>query len=147
MKFWAVNAGPAVIDMPRKYVDQLARFLAKRGVNLVRMHGPLYIQNGPQAGQIDKPHLDNVFYFIAAMKREGIYSHLSIHFQHWLRINELPQFPGYTSDTLPFRHPLLQSRFPEDLPVVVECAAQHAQPAHRQHAGERAGHGIARAAQ
>ena len=35
-KFWGVNAGPAVMDMPRKYVDQLAKFLARRGVNLGR---------------------------------------------------------------------------------------------------------------
>lgn len=102
IKFWAVNAGPAVIDMPRAYVDSLAKFLAKRGVNMVRMHGPLYIQSGPQAGQVDKKHLDNVFYFVSALKREGIYAHLSIHFQHWLNISQLPQFEGYAADTLPF---------------------------------------------
>ncbi len=102
IKFWAVNAGPAVVDMPRRYVDQLARFLAKRGVNLVRYHGPIYIQNGPDAGKIDQARLDNLFYFIAAMKREGVYTHLSIHFQHWLRLNELQQFAGYDAQTLPF---------------------------------------------
>ncbi len=95
VRFWAVNGGNAIADQPRHYVDKLARYLAKRGVNMIRLHGGMYHGRGANAGSVDEQHLDNVFYFTKAMNEQGIYVHFSIHFQHWLRLNENPDFPEY----------------------------------------------------
>jgi hypothetical protein len=102
VRFWAVNAGPDVVRMASRDVDHFAQMLARKGVNMVRIHGPIYYQSGPRAGQVDYPYLDQLFYFVTALKKAGIYSLISIYFQHWLDISELAQFPGYAPGTLPF---------------------------------------------
>ena len=95
VRFWAVNAGPQVAQMTRPSIDALARFLAKRGVNMVRCHGGVYQGKGRDATQVDPAKLDRLFYFVSALKKNGIYAGLSIHFQHWLDVREDPRVPGY----------------------------------------------------
>jgi len=102
VRLMAVGAGKEDVRLPRHLIDRQAQFLARRGVNLVRFHGGPFIASGPQAGQIDETLLDDLFYYIAAMKREGIYTHLSIYFQHWFDVSGLPQFPGYEKGQMPF---------------------------------------------
>ena len=48
----------------------LARGLAKRGVNLVRVHGALW--KGDDFARIDRERLDGLHAFVAALKREFI---------------------------------------------------------------------------
>jgi len=98
VRFWGVDAGPSVIRMPHDYVDRLAAFLAKKGVNLVRAHGRIVIGNGPRALECDKDYLDQLYYFQNAMKKQGIYTHLSIYFPLWLRLGKTtnPAFKSYT---------------------------------------------------
>ncbi len=95
VRFWAVNTGHAIAQMDRKSIDTLARFLAKRGVNLVRIHGGFYEGRGPNASRIDPDKIDRIHYLVAALKREGIYSGMSIHFQHWLNLAEDDRVPGF----------------------------------------------------
>ncbi len=94
VRFWGVNAGPDIVRLPRPYLDYLARYLAKLGVNIVRVHGRIWRDEAIR--QVDEGYLDQLFYFIAAMKREGIYTALSIYFPLWLRLDEEKHgFAGY----------------------------------------------------
>lgn len=93
IRFWGVNAGPDIVRLPKPYIDYLARYLAKYGVNIVRVHGPIW-----KAGnfrEVDEDYLDQLCYFISAMKREGIYTEISLYFPLWLNLTENDGFPGY----------------------------------------------------
>ncbi|MGQ9463047.1 MAG: hypothetical protein ACUVRR_08335 [Candidatus Fervidibacter sp.] len=93
VRFWGVNAGPDIVRLPEPFVDYLARHLAKLGVNIVRVHGSVW--RGENFRQVDTDYLDKLFYFVAAMKRQGIYTGLSIYFPLWLRLSEQHGFVGY----------------------------------------------------
>ncbi|HZC26143.1 MAG TPA: hypothetical protein VE287_03905, partial [Actinopolymorphaceae bacterium] len=69
VRFWAVNAGPEIVRQDADSVTYLARFLAKRGVNLVRMHGPIFDSSAADLGKVDTHYLDQLHYFVAAMKK------------------------------------------------------------------------------
>ncbi len=77
VRFWAVN-GPSSKD--RESLQREARLLAKRGVNLVRVHGGYFDNNGNVKMDAVR-HAQDV---VEAMKAEGIYSHFSIYFPLWL---------------------------------------------------------------
>lgn len=95
IRFWAVNAGPDVVRMDRPSVDYLARWLAKNGVNMVRYHGAVFTHN-PNEVALDESMIESVQYFVAAMKREGIYVGLSIYFPLWLNAYEAQGLAGYS---------------------------------------------------
>ncbi len=100
VRFWGVNAGPDIVRLPKPFVDYLARHLAKLGVNIVRVHGSVWRSENMR--QVDTDYLDKLFYFIAAMKRQGIYTGLSVYFPLWLRLSEQRDgFAGY-KDQHPF---------------------------------------------
>ncbi len=66
-RFWAVNDG-AFDKNPARH----ARFLAKRGVNMVRFHCNI-TPTGEDLMSIDQTDRDHVWKGVAAMKKEGIY--------------------------------------------------------------------------
>ncbi len=111
VRFWGVNAGPDIVRLPQPFVDYLARHLAKLGVNIVRVHGSVW--RSENFRQVDTAYLDKLFYFVAAMKREGIYTGLSIYFPLWLRLSEQRDgFAGYKDQhpfALLFFHPEFQA--------------------------------------
>lgn len=109
VRFWAVNAGPDIIRMDKASVDYLARHLAKYGVNMVRMHGGIW---GSDYTKVDREYLDKYFYFISAMKREGIYVTLSIYFPLWLRFTPRDGYGDYNNQH-PFAMPFFNKRFQE----------------------------------
>ncbi len=84
VRFWGVNVGPNNIAQDRASIDYLARRLAKLGVNLVRCHGALFDPRSPD--RADARALDRVFYLVAALKRQGIYTALSYYFPLWLDV-------------------------------------------------------------
>lgn len=82
IRFWALNTFVASLGMTD--LRDHARFLAKRGVNMVRLHGQV-----PQAGQtggplqaIDEAERDRLWQLVAAMKEEGIYVTFSPYYPH-----------------------------------------------------------------
>lgn len=102
VRFWAVNAGSDLVRLDNASVDHLAKFLARKGVNLVRYHGTVYEGSGPNFGKVDAEFLDKLFYFIAVMKKQGIYTSLSIYFPLWVRPSESNGFAGYNGNQSPF---------------------------------------------
>lgn len=93
VRFWGVNGSSGTAALNRKSIDYLARSLAKRGVNMVRYHSPIFDPNDVDSADPDK--LDNLFYFVESMKREGIYTSLSFYFPLWFDIRSEYGIDGY----------------------------------------------------
>ncbi len=85
VKFWAVNAAPATWQLDEQSQIYLAKRLAKSGVNMVRLHGPIY---GPRESRFDPARLDNLHRMVYALKNEGIYVSLSFYFPLWFSLDE-----------------------------------------------------------
>ena len=85
IRFWAVNSdvarGPFVAKPlgPKTAPDlaRHARFLAKRGVNLVRQHRQISPPTSAPIGDINRAERDAIWRMVAAMRTEGIYSVIS----------------------------------------------------------------------
>ncbi|GAB4460714.1 MAG: hypothetical protein OHK0029_25040 [Armatimonadaceae bacterium] len=110
VRFWAINTGMETVYLDRAAVDYFARSLAKQGVNIVRLHGGMWKDNNFR--EIDPEKLDRVHYFVSALKREGIYTCLSIYFPLWLDLKDADGFAGY--DQAKSKHPFALLFFNED---------------------------------
>jgi hypothetical protein len=98
VRFWAVNGPPH--DLRGEDLAECARMLAKRGVNLVRLHGAVF---DDKTGVLDPAKVAHLHEVVAAMKKEGIYSHLSVYFPLWLKPSPGPGWrEGYDGKTHPF---------------------------------------------
>ncbi len=117
VRFWAVNVNASTVQMDRAEIDHLARTYAKHGVNLVRYHSPLFTDaSSPQA---DPQRIDDLFYMIEAFKKQGIYTHLSIYFPLWNRMNDqggayLGEY-GYEQGQVPFALHQINPKFQQIL--------------------------------
>jgi hypothetical protein len=77
VRFWAVTT---YVQRDRSTEDLAhhARFLAKRGVNMVRYHGALEPKDkNAKFTDADQKGIDEAWKLVAAMKKEGIYTTLS----------------------------------------------------------------------
>ncbi|MEB3230165.1 MAG: hypothetical protein VKJ64_04085 [Leptolyngbyaceae bacterium] len=121
LRFWAVNS--QVWERSPQALPDHARFLAKRGVNLVRWHGNIPNQ-APHAtwGEINQGERDRLWQLVAAMKQEGIYVTLSPYYSQWLQPQ--PQWPvprsSETMHGLLFFDPEMQSAYKEWLRQLLE---------------------------
>ena len=107
LRFWAVNGAAA------KTRDELkleARQLAKYGVNMVRLHGPMF----DKRGEVDPEKIQRAFDVVETMKEEGIYTHFSIYFPLWFDPPaDLDWLPGYDGKTHSFATPYFNAKFQE----------------------------------
>lgn len=95
-RFWAVNGPPG---KDRETLRTQAKILAKRGVNLVRIHHGYY----DAQGVFDRRTVREAVEVVEAMKAEGIYSHFSIYFPLWLApAPGTLWLPGYDGQKHPF---------------------------------------------
>jgi hypothetical protein len=85
IRFWAVNSQIWAKDLT--VMKDQARFLAKRGVNLVRWHGQI-VPKSPTSPltEIDFQAREQLWQYVAAMKQEGIYVTLSPYFANAVKI-------------------------------------------------------------
>ena len=75
IRFWATGESTSETYEQLKHH---AQFLAKRGVNIIRLHVQIAPQKeGSPITDVDEPTLDNVFRTVAAMKAAGIYTIIS----------------------------------------------------------------------
>ena len=93
---------PETLDMPPGQFDRQAAFMARKGINLVRLHTPLCVTSGPDAGDVDERRLDQVFRAIASWKAQGMYTLVSIYFQHWFDPTQTTWLPGYAKGQKPY---------------------------------------------
>jgi hypothetical protein len=77
VRFWAVGTGLFQKHQPDE-MERHARFLAKLGVNMVRLHCD-FTPKGKESKitDVDEQELDGVFHLVAAMKKQGIYVTIS----------------------------------------------------------------------
>ncbi len=97
IRFWGVNVQPARIG--GEPLRNAARMAAKRGVNLVRIHGPIF----DEAGRLVPERVLQVIEIVEIMKAEGIYSWLSLYYPLWLTPEPgTAWLDGYDGRTHPF---------------------------------------------
>jgi hypothetical protein len=81
IRFWGGSTYVQKIARQKKDQRPLiyhARFLAKRGVNLVRLHGAVQPKReGSRVTDLDPDELDQIYRLVAAMKGGGIYTTIS----------------------------------------------------------------------
>ncbi len=76
-RFWAVTDYVQDLENPDELAHN-ARWLAKRGVNMVRFHGQLSPPGDhDKLTDVDTKQIDHCWRMVAAMKKEGIYSTIS----------------------------------------------------------------------
>ncbi|MEO1524095.1 MAG: hypothetical protein AAFX06_01605 [Planctomycetota bacterium] len=75
IRFWAVNTTVHRRD-EMAAIKEHARWLAKRGVNMVRHHGHL-APKGNRIDEVDQSDIEAAWRLVAAMKAQGIYVTLS----------------------------------------------------------------------
>ncbi|MEM8776752.1 MAG: hypothetical protein AAGF53_17090 [Pseudomonadota bacterium] len=82
IRFWAVNSTVARLGLPA--LREHAKFLAKRGVNMVRFHGqiPQAGKNGGPLESINREERSRIWQMVGAMKQEGIYVTFSPYYPH-----------------------------------------------------------------
>lgn len=80
IRFWAVVADGAKTP---EAVDQQMRFLAKKGVNMVRLHRQIAnAKEGAAITDINEKELDSIFQYVAAARKHGIYLTISPFWAH-----------------------------------------------------------------
>jgi hypothetical protein len=94
VRFWAVNTSAPPADLSKEQMDFMAARFAKLGINMVRIHGGLFDRAGDDPTKIDAARLDNYFYLINALKKQGIYVTLSNYFPLWVNIKTSDGIPG-----------------------------------------------------
>lgn len=109
VRFWAVNGCPG--DTPEQ-LRHSARVLAKYGVNLARLHGGMF----DDKGDLDPKKVQHTIDEVAALKQQGVYSHLSTYFPLWLEPKPgMPGLEGYDGHHHPFAalyfNPAFQERY------------------------------------
>jgi hypothetical protein len=111
VRFWAVNGPPADMNDPGE-LAHTARMLAKHGVNMVRIHGGYFDDDG----NVVPDRVNHALDVVRAMKVEGIYSHFSVYFPLWLKPKpNTPWLEGYdgtrNSFAALFFNPQFQQRY------------------------------------
>jgi len=110
LRFWGVNGPPP--GTTGEELRRCARALASRGVNLVRLHGPVF----DEAGEPHPEKIARALEVVEALKAEGIYTALSIWFPLWLRPRPgTAWLDGYDGRSHPFGalyfNPAFQTRY------------------------------------
>jgi len=97
VRFWAVNGASTANKMTDEELAYYARFLAKRGVNMIRYHGSLHPRSGQQPlHEPDLQEIRNIQRVTEAMKKEGIYTTLSLYYTHMVEeVFYSWEIPGY----------------------------------------------------
>jgi hypothetical protein len=112
VRFWGVNGLPE--SLHGDALRAAARMLAAYGVNLVRIHKPIFNERG----ELDHERVRHTQEIVRAMKAEGIYTHLSVYFPLWFKPTaELEWLAGYDGNQHPFAallfNPDFQQRYRE----------------------------------
>ena len=115
-----------------------ARFLAKRGVNMVRLHGHMDPKDkNARLTDVDDKAIDEAWKLVAAMKKEGIYVTIS---PYWsANIKHVPSqwgLEGWPENEGAVWSAVLQSEASGRLQGLAQSAAHPAQSVYGHSAGE-----------
>lgn len=100
IRFWAVGSG--IYRRTPEEMDQHCRFLAKLGVNMVRLHATVAnTKEGAAITDVNEKEISGIFRFIKAAKQNGIYVTVSPYYGH----HKTPKswgLEGYGPDQMPW---------------------------------------------
>lgn len=95
-RFWAVTTSNIGSDLAS--MRQQAKFMAKRGVNLVRFHTTVAASDPNNINAVNQAAVDGAHRMVAAFKQEGIYTKLSNFFVLGFTVRKEWGVDGYTED-------------------------------------------------
>ncbi len=110
VRFWAVNTGHSLCEADDATIEATAAHWAKRGINLVRIHGGMFDRQGNDPTRIDPDQLKRLHHVIQALKRHGIYTHVSHFFPLWMQLKASDGIPGAALGKHPFALPFFEPR-------------------------------------
>lgn len=114
VRFWAVDEYVQNVD-GTDVVAHKARWLAKRGVNMVRAHVELQPAGENSAiTDVNQAEVEHVWKLVAAMKKEGIYTTVSPYWAIPVKIRaswNVPGGPGQSAAGLVFWDPTMQKGY------------------------------------
>jgi hypothetical protein len=96
VRFWGVNVGNNGSDYAS--LSQQAKFLAKRGVNLVRYFHQLPTSDPNNINAVDPAYIEGAQRTVAAFKQEGIYTEFGLYYELTFTIRKEWGVDGYTND-------------------------------------------------
>jgi hypothetical protein len=115
VRFWGVCALPPDWNQAKSSVDYLAKTLAKRGVNLVRMHMSEFSYDEPNE------ELDKAQYFMAAMKKQGIYVGINPFCSACYKAKPRWKLPEFLNDYVPYTELFFYKPLQERYKSWVKC--------------------------
>ena len=98
VKFWGLNAGSPT-GMSKDQMDYAAQRFAKYGINLVRVQAAFVDRSSSDPTKLDANATDKLFYYVNALKKQGIYMDLSTYFVLGFPIQASDGIPG-TEDVM-----------------------------------------------
>lgn len=94
VRFWAVNEYVQNSSEPGA-LEHKARWLAKRGVNMVRVHTVLApVRPGSKVTDVNQEEVERIWRLVGAMKAEGIYTTISPYWSIPVKVQESWGLPG-----------------------------------------------------
>jgi hypothetical protein len=118
VRFWATlcEVGPDVTTMTPEQLEQMYAFLAKRGVNMVRLFDRLSVSTeGAAITDVDQKQIEATWRAVAISKKHGIYSIICPYWAHFNVPNSwgIEGEGGKYSTGLLFFNPKLQAAYKE----------------------------------
>jgi hypothetical protein len=101
VRFWALSVNS--MDIPDGDLETFARFQAKMGVNMVRLFQ--FLPGTPTDAEpetISEQYLKDWWRYVAAMKREGIYTFLCPYWSHATPVRDSWRLPGVKPKATPY---------------------------------------------
>ena len=86
VRFWATNIAFEGCFPTHQQAERLAARLARLGINCVRMHHMDMFSiwgNSPNKLTIDPKKMERLDFFIAELKKHGVYTNLNLHVSRW----------------------------------------------------------------
>ncbi len=86
VRFWATNIAFEGCFPTHQQAERLAARLARLGINCVRMHHMDMFSiwgNSPNKLTIDPQKMERLDFFIAQLKKHGVYTNLNLHVSRW----------------------------------------------------------------
>jgi hypothetical protein len=109
LRIWGVGIHEDSLGLAEPELDYLARSLAKRGVNFLRIHTKIW--QSDDFSRVDPKRLDAVQHLVAALAARGIYTSLSIYFPLTGKPRAADGFPGYDGERESFALQYFDDRF------------------------------------
>lgn len=106
VRFWAIGGGDQASRNAFRALDDTqlasyAKFLAKKGVNMIRYHGAIFSVTN-QLDSVNVEAVEDIWRLVAAMKKEGIYSTISPFWAgHMDEMNALWDLGDYVGESSP----------------------------------------------